>query len=348
MFSNKFGAKNIFKALIGWSGLVYFFVAKNEAWGEAIGLTLFFASGQIQNALKPPFLESVWLSNIIDADNCLEAWRITLGLASSIYYFYFALYLNNGLSIYVSTVCLSLLWESQIVDDVINMLGTWLSCEMVPSMKFCAHNFEQLKVKFQKSKSRQRNIIQDFLCVLCKLYKHLKMNCEITSKFLITKIGSEKLSRDAESKILPDDAARKSKENAAAVAFTRFRHPTQQKTAVQVTARKSSTIRKSQTSAWKKKHPHYRLPHHNARASAMMLQALVNVSVSCAIMQAGTPASTASWSYKSTHYDEKTSLPSLPSHRKRNPPLSYKAAKKNNHPASSNTVKWFSRTPVLW
>ena len=44
----------LFKILIGWAGLCYFFLTSDEVWGEAVGLTLFFASGQLQTAVKPP------------------------------------------------------------------------------------------------------------------------------------------------------------------------------------------------------------------------------------------------------------------------------------------------------
>lgn len=49
------GFQALIKVLIGWAGLYYFFLTNDEVWGEAVGLTLFFASGQLQTAVRPPF-----------------------------------------------------------------------------------------------------------------------------------------------------------------------------------------------------------------------------------------------------------------------------------------------------
>ena len=62
---------------------------------------------------------------LVSSDDLLEAWRVTIGLACFIYYFYFVIYLNHSTTIYVSTICLTLLWESQIVDDTIDILSSW-------------------------------------------------------------------------------------------------------------------------------------------------------------------------------------------------------------------------------
>eukprot|EP00112_Aurelia_sp_Birch-Aquarium-sp1_P001306 Seg1137.5 transcript_id=Seg1137.5/GoldUCD/mRNA.D3Y31 product="hypothetical protein" protein_id=Seg1137.5/GoldUCD/D3Y31 len=177
--------KSFLKAFIGWTGLLYFFFTNNEVWGEAIGLTLFFASGQLQTAVKPP-LEGLQIG-LVSSDDFLEAWRVTIGLASFIYYFYFVIYLNHSTTIYTSTICLSLLWESQIVDDTIEILSSWLSGDMFNAARKFFQKLMALKEKSVEAFSR--NLVQDFLCVLCKLYKHLIMNCTKMNCFLLSQMS---------------------------------------------------------------------------------------------------------------------------------------------------------------
>ena len=56
-FNGSLKSEKLLKTVIGWSGLLYFFFTDNQTWGEAVGLTLFFASGQLQTAMKPPLEE---------------------------------------------------------------------------------------------------------------------------------------------------------------------------------------------------------------------------------------------------------------------------------------------------
>lgn len=183
------GFQALIKVLIGWAGLYYFFLTNDEVWGEAVGLTLFFASGQLQTAVRPPFNGK--LIGGISSDDLLEAWRIVIGVAPCVYYSYFVLYLGNSVSIYTSTICLSLLWESQIVDDLINLLSYWLSYDMVNSTKLFTKKI--LTMRRKPANAFARNLVQDFLCVLCKLYKHLLMNFTKMNCFLLSKVSFDDL-----------------------------------------------------------------------------------------------------------------------------------------------------------
>jgi len=171
------------KALIGLGGLCYFFMTSDEVWGEAIGLTLFFASGQLQTIVKPPLSRKMLCS--ISSDDLLETWRIMIGMASCFYYFYFVMYLRRSTTIYTSTVCLSLFWESQIVDDLINLLSYWLSSDLATTAKSIT---KILSTNEKSVKQHGHNLVQDFLCVLCKLYKHLIMNFTKMNCFLLSQV----------------------------------------------------------------------------------------------------------------------------------------------------------------
>lgn len=172
------------KLVIGLAGLCYFFITNDEVWGEAIGLTLFFASGQLQTVVKPPL--SGKMLGAISSDDLLETWRIMIGIAPCMYYFYFVMYLKRYSTIYTSTICLSLLWESQIVDDLVNLLSYWLSYDLATVAKSFTRKI--LSMKEKSVKAFARNIVQDFLCVLCKLYKHSIMNFTKMNCFLLSQV----------------------------------------------------------------------------------------------------------------------------------------------------------------
>ena len=89
-----------------------------------------------------------------------------------------------------------------------------------------------MALKEKSVEAFSRNLVQDFLCVLCKLYKHLNMNCTKMNCFLLSQINqnivattksnvlSEKSlekrnAKSIETRKLPKDARAETKRNVA-------------------------------------------------------------------------------------------------------------------------------------